>query len=281
MAIETIGANTATSDGTIADSGATINTKGAWIQLVASTGIACNELMLYLLKISTPANFLIDIGTGAGGAETVLLSNIHMSQGGAGRGGAMVQIPVNIPSGTRIAVRCQSSVASATATIMGIINNNLSYGSPSWTTYGADTATSRGTQIDPGATSHTKGAWVELTASSVAAKRVVLALGNQANSTESSASYLFDIGTGAGGAEVVVASNLPAKTTAAEDNRVPHLHIVPITITAGTRIAVRSQGSITDATDRLADVVLLLSEVTEPSSGSSGGPVYMMGSAGF
>ncbi|MBC7294469.1 MAG: hypothetical protein H5T84_10300, partial [Thermoleophilia bacterium] len=281
MALETIGAATGTSSGTVVTADAAANTKGAWVELVASTGITCNELALYLLKISAAANFLIDIGTGGAGAETVVLSNLHMSEGGPGRGGSVIALPITIPSGTRIAARCQASVGGSTCTLMGIINNNLSYGSPAWTTYGANTGTSRGTQIDPGATVDTKGAWVELTASSIAAKRIALLLGNQANATDGTSDFLIDIGTGGAGSEVVQIANIPMKALTTDDNKIPHMHIFPLTISGGTRIAVRAQSSTSDAADRLFDVVLLLSDVTEPSGGGGGGPMYLLGGGGF
>lgn len=74
-------------------------TTGAWVQLIASTAAVINQLYLFDSSGQT-----LELGTGAGGAET---RKLIIPPGG-------IDGPVNIaiPAGTRIAVRAVSATAS-------------------------------------------------------------------------------------------------------------------------------------------------------------------------
>jgi len=105
------------SDYTTVASSATANTKGAWVELIASTSADANALtvwaMNYLINGQNPAT-LIDIGIGAAGAETVLVGDVGV--GGAGQfftrpGGVAFTVPISIAAGTRISMRSQSNYA--------------------------------------------------------------------------------------------------------------------------------------------------------------------------
>lgn len=275
---ETIGEVAASTNGTTVTAGAA-NTKGSYAELVASSGITCHEFILEVVTQSAAASYLLDIATGGAGSETVVLSNILVGQGGSGRGSTFIRLPLSIPSGTRISARCQSTTASATMNIMGHLVNHVSLGSPTWDTMGNTTADSGGIQIDPGGTAHTKGAWVEIVASSSALFNLLaLFISNQGNSVASSAQWFFDIGTGAGGAETPIISDIPFRATAAADDINPSAYLFPVSIAAGTRIAVRAQCSTADATDRLTDVILVGAEISTPAGG---GPMYLLGGGGF
>lgn len=134
------GPNTATSNGVIADAGATANTKGVWAQITASTTSAIKALMLSGSRaapgtaITNTYDQLVDIGVGGAGSEQIILPNLRFNAsvmtGGVvtpytagsatltGLGTLFPRwippIPCDIPAGVRLAVRQQSTTTNAT-----------------------------------------------------------------------------------------------------------------------------------------------------------------------
>lgn len=77
----TYGVTTATSVGSSVDPGATIDTKGAYTEVSASTG-AVTQWLLIMLSLGgngapTTARWAVDIATGAGGGESVLIPDLR------------------------------------------------------------------------------------------------------------------------------------------------------------------------------------------------------------
>jgi len=112
--VETAGANTASSRGTTITAGSA-NTKGSWVELIASTGDDVKAILVILNKPSTTsATYLVDIGTGTDG--NVKVANIPFQGTGAGTaaGTAAYFVYLKIPKGTRVSACCQASSGSAT-----------------------------------------------------------------------------------------------------------------------------------------------------------------------
>lgn len=115
---ETYGAVEATSLGSTVDPGTSANTKGAYTQMTAATGIIVRELIILLGSNNaishSNGSWLIDVAIGAAGSEIVSIPNLFVVPGfGNGMGfvpSVIGPIPVNYPVGTRIAVRAQSTV---------------------------------------------------------------------------------------------------------------------------------------------------------------------------
>lgn len=87
----------------------------------------------------------------------------------------------------------------------------------------------------------------------------MVCLGNQVNTARAQSSMKFQIGVGAAASEQVLAT-LYAMTqngTTSAGNIHPRLFAFPCDIPEGSRIAARSMCSVTDATDRLADIVVI------------------------
>ena len=113
------GAALADSGGTQVDPGTPANTKAAWSQIVAATVRDHNALMIALggqALGKAAADYLFDIGVGPAGAETVIIGNINAITSAADdspnppwRG----PFYVSVPSGSRLAVRAQSSDATS------------------------------------------------------------------------------------------------------------------------------------------------------------------------
>lgn len=130
---DTYGYNTATSLGTAIDPGAVANTKGAYAQITASTNRDHYGLIIAIDQHNNSAgatqNWLMDIAIGLSGSETIVIPNLTC----AGTSSAidilpMVRgiIPLQIPAGTRIAVRSQCSSTAAATRIFGATIYGLS-----------------------------------------------------------------------------------------------------------------------------------------------------------
>jgi hypothetical protein len=168
--------------------------------------------------------------------------------------------PVKIPAGTRISARSQASTgASVVRCSVILFSQGFLPGQPLGivTTYGAVTADSGGTSIDPGGSANTLGSYVEITATTTYPIRyLAIAIGNQKNGTRSSQSWLVDISVGPA-TETVLISRLALNCSTSPDSVMPQVfNMMPVNIPAGTRITVRAQSDGIDATDRLFDVVL-------------------------
>lgn len=115
----TYGADVSDSGGVTIDPGSTANTKGVWFPI----GTLDNKMRAFSLHIGSnnnaalaAARFLIDVGIGSGGSEIVLLPDLGMQTNITSDSWYPAQFgpfPVNIPAGTRLSVRAQSSTTSS------------------------------------------------------------------------------------------------------------------------------------------------------------------------
>lgn len=243
------------------------HTKSGYEQLVASTPFDAAGFQLdiyYARSTSSPYNvsYLFDLAFGGSGSETIFLQNFlvvcnyygnrHTHQGS-------VFVPIPIPAGTRISGRAQSSsVTGGYEVEVGVL---LLHGSIPWscarcTTLGADTSDTGGLVVDPGGTAHTAGSWVEFSASIGSTVKYIIAVVSGRNNGVMSQGYWYmQIGVGSASSEQILWGSSFGMSNDM-DMITPQRVAIPIQIAAGQRIAVRATSSITDATDRLADVVL-------------------------
>lgn len=253
------GEDTSLSRGSVLTSGGA-DTKGSWVELTASS----DELTGFIVTAAPNTNggstsFMIDIGVGGAGSEVVIVENLYLnsSQAAEEQEGEWV-IPIQIAAGERIAARCQSSGVSGTiAALITSESGNFLIGSTGAESisYGEALATTTGVDIDAGASANTKGAWSEITSSSDDLIGFCISVGNNQNSGMVDANFLLDIAIGGAGNEEVIVPNLFIVTSLRESlhyARVFH----GIRIPSGTRIAARIQSNITDAADRVLDIVL-------------------------
>jgi hypothetical protein len=271
MSVVTIGANASTSRGTAVTTSVN-NTKGDWVELEDSTTADAHALVLIVSCRDAVTDCLIDIGTGAASSEAVLIANIFARA--VGFHNQIFYFPVAIASGTRVAIRYQAGNAAATVnTIMYLLNNTtdvpLTECTP--TTYGAVTADSGGTAIDPGAVAHTKGSYTEIEDSTTDDIDWLYVIVGRTDGGISNTDWLIDIATGAAASESIVIPDIWAFAHATTDVHDPYAFgPFPVSISSGTRLAARAQCTSTDATDRLIDVVLIGYDGTA-ASGSGGG----------
>jgi hypothetical protein len=116
---------------------------------------------------------------------------------------------------------------------------------------GAVTATSLGTTIT-GSAANNKGSMTQLTASTAfdAVGFTATILGFGATAT----SGLMDIGIGAAGSEIIIASNLLVSSLTAADATV--VYFIPVAIPAGTRIAAKCQTNISSSVTMFVSLIL-------------------------
>jgi hypothetical protein len=258
--ISTGGALTASSGGTSVVASASTNTKGSWVEFFSATAFEANGFYIFLRGSTNSCDLLYDIGIGAAASEQVIVANLGFSEQ-ALRVAAGVYIPLRIPKGSRISIRCQSTVSAGSALFtMYLIAANLlqAEGFSQAVNMGANTADSGGTQVDPGGTINTKGAYSQLTAATtIEIGWLVICITNQNNGAETTNVGLIDIAIGAGGSEQVILADLAYCIDAAIDTPEPQYYGFPVSIPKGSRIAARAQCSINDATDRLIDITLI------------------------
>lgn len=124
--VTTIGATTASTAGTSIDPGASANTKGAYTQLIASTVEKISALAVCIgnqaQQSRTQGRWLIDISIGAGGSEKIIIPDL-VATCAVNRSilPGVVFVPVEIPSGSRIAARAASDNNTATKRLFDLI----------------------------------------------------------------------------------------------------------------------------------------------------------------
>lgn len=179
----------------------TINTKGSWTQIIASTTVEAGWLVYNYTNFAnaTATTGLVDIGIGSSGNEVVLISNLPC---GYGNNTTPITIPISLPPGTRISARTQSVISSRSATIsLGVKKNTHGLQLTTVDTFNADTATSS-------FTSSSSTAYVELVASTSSTyKALAFHISNRTETAiANSCDTRFTIAIGAAGAEVDVAT---------------------------------------------------------------------------
>ncbi len=248
------------------------NTKGTYTQVTAATTFDSSRLYVGVIGGSVANQpYLLDIATGAGGAETVVVPDLQVPTTAGGMGGYIIPVNVDIASGTRLSARVQSLSGGSDTLDIWLMQEDRALGSLATPVqYGALTASSQGTQVDPGGSANTKGAYSQLTASTTAnaAALVVIVTGN-GNAAPTAANFNLDIATGAAASETVVIPDLSLHSDSGGDGFLPAVFEVNLSVASGTRLAARAMSSITDATDRLLFVTVL--GMQSPTTSGSGG----------
>lgn len=257
--VTTVGQVAGSSLGTAITAGAT-NTEGSYAQLTASTPHDAHAIIVMGRTNLNGQSSLVDIAIGGAGSEQVIVADL-LIQGP--RAVMPYFLPIYVPGGVRLSARARSSTNVGVQNVTVMLLRNQFGGVPALsraTVYGAATGDSGGTSVDPGASGNTKGSYVQIVASTTYAhKGIIFGINQDKNTGTTQADWLYDIAIGAAGSEVVIVPDLwinQAQTglAAATPSTVGPI-MIPIPI--ATRIAVRAQCSINDATDRLNDVIII------------------------
>lgn len=232
------------SEAAVSSSGATVNTKGSWITLISGLSTPGAWINLGTSRVTSVGDrsALIDLGIGAAGSETVVVSNLVMGF----RSVRGTLFPLHIPAGATLRARVSTSIANDFVRV----RTHVFHGEPDCgmsvpgrvTTYGAATATSGGTGVSPPGTANVKGSYAQLTSATTAPIHALMVLAQGSTSgSMSNIEYLIDIAVGASGSETII---VPDFAVFAQDDEYiyPRSHeFLPLStcIPAGVRLSAR------------------------------------------
>lgn len=259
-----LGGVTASSSGTAVATGA-INTKGNWVQLIASTPNDISRIVLMVSTYGVTSNAIaVDLACATTGNESsgVILSNLVCQ---TSLPVTHLEIPVVVKAGSRIAARAASGNATDTCNIQ-VIGLNSGYtenvvGSVI-DTYGySGTGAIAGVSVDPGGTVNTLGAYAVLTASTTK-DLMGFWLGfdylNNVPTAGSDGHMLLNLAIGPSTEQVVIPNIAVCKNmfTGGIQMGPSFSSFYYIPIKAGTRVVVNARSASNAATDRLLGVSL-------------------------
>ena len=257
---ESGGRSTGSTRGTTVTSSTTAHTKGSWAQILAATSFDAVGLWVHTHAYITAGssqknNFLVDLGVGGAGSEVVRLPDLFLEHGASGMtpmgSTKSVFFPLAIPSGTRIAARCQADTdgsggSNALDVSVTLLRAGWYTNSPAGfiETAGVDSSNSRGTSVSPNASANTKGSWAQLTAATTRAwTGFYLAVGTESINT---GSYLLDIAIDHGATPRIILPDLPIGIVQeSAGDAISHVDpgwfYIPAHVPAGAQLGVRCQ----------------------------------------
>ena len=228
--------------GAVADAtaSASTHTKGAYTELIASTSAECGFIDFQIGSTAltgSSAAQLIDIAVGAAGSEVVVVPDVAV--GGIGGNGSNVgiQLPIKIPSGSRVSFRNQAEIASDTCRIFNFTTYafDAALCPTSLDVLGTDTATSTGTEL-----AGSSGTWTEIVASTSQAYTGFNLIPSTSEANQDSVGEItLEIGVGAAGSEVVLGAIMVQYGNSEFVARSTQFVLIGGNVPAGSRLAVR------------------------------------------
>lgn len=223
------------------------HTKGGWSELIASTSANASLLEIRVTGISASGvntATLLDIGFGASGSEVVKIENVAVG----GAAGIWMQIPFQVPSGTRIAARIQSVITGGkTASVLVRTYDMGDYAAAptSVDVIGTNTATSAGVQFG----NLSQGVYQEIVASTSQAYRGMVVVGSISGTATANLTVSYTVSRGASGSEIVLRDRVDSNASAAEsmNTTAPSNTLFGASIPSGSRLSVKpdTAGNIT------------------------------------
>lgn len=231
-----------------APTNASAHSKGAWVELIASTSDYADLLQIICGSTFNSGNYgaaLMDVGVGAASSEVVVAANIPVGNHASSQQTPSFPLPLRISKGSRIAVRWQSFRAGAAdAKVTCVLQRwptSLGIFSPTiLDTIGATTGTTSGVSMGT-----TSGAWVQMSASAPQAYQgFCVDLISSDNTMSNGTGLTVDVGVGGSGSEQGVSSATLFTTSSIEtfnahSNTGVLSGFVPIACPKGARIAAR------------------------------------------
>lgn len=218
----------------------------AWVQMIASTTAAI-VVTGVVVDATVTAEFEIDIGRGAMGSE-VVVATIPGTRKSAAGGPWWLQFPIaidNIGAGQRVAIRFRRATTTTTAWNFRLTyyDKPLTGGTIPVTAQASKVMPSAaaGTNVTPTGTAWQNSAWAQVTAATANA----IVLGGISVQPPTAGEYEIDVGTGAAGAETVVAT---FRDYTGNANGGPYFKLLKPAldnIASGARVAIRIRTSHT------------------------------------
>ena len=190
--------------------GAVANTKTAWTQVTASTSERIGQIRLRMYNnysLVAAQSTLVDIGIGAAGSETVIIANLALGYTTNIYGGIVIDIPINIPSGTRVAIRTQSQRTSYSYNINVIL---IGSSDPQTTPSSVDVLGTSTANSGNTAMSGASGTYVQIIAATTKDYQSLIVVPSLAPSAGLSGSITitYTVAVGAAGSEVDITQSV-------------------------------------------------------------------------
>lgn len=258
--LESGGGNVTDSGGVALTASATPHAKNTtYIDVITTTAFHAGYLIVTFANFSAAGDALVDIAMGAGGSEIVVAANLYCYNR-AGQTPHSYTLPVNIPAGSRVSARFQCATASATMDITIVLGSvdllSTGYGANPLT-YGMNLGNSGGTDVDPGTTINTLGAYAQITASLTRdVNGLLLVLDNNADNARTACQWLVKLARGGLGSERILATVMAGCDGTADIVMPPTIYL-PVYIPAGERLSAACQCTINTAGDRLLGVLVI------------------------
>lgn len=197
---------------------------------------------------TAPRGVLVSIAIGEAASETVIVPNLLMHYSDTQSDFfSQMYIPIKIPRGVRVAVKADGPDTSQSIRFGLLMCQGSSFNRSSMmsrvTDYGTDEANQKGVSV-PRTTAHTWSNWVEIDS---AIENPIKAVGFGAcrnTGSWSGASIRVRLAVGPSGNEEVVMSGHLMKTTSNEFGHNLLGGMYPVSIPAGSRIALSTMGSV-------------------------------------
>lgn len=226
------------------------HTKGAWVEIVASTAFDYHFVGITIDQTGVSAqlnNALVDVGVGAAGSESVVVPDLAM--GGSqnlsysGDVTAKAFMPLYIPAGSRVAARIQSFAAASNSRITLVALNSPGASSPS----SLLNLSGNGTTDSEALYNPSNLVFQEVVASCPTALQGLVITAQPGTNNIGFTDFRASIGIGASGVEVEYM--LPWAWRVQNTEIIftrsfggPHVGYFPISIAAGERISIKKIG---------------------------------------
>jgi hypothetical protein len=191
--------------GTVVTGSGTTQVMGAYAA-IGWAPFGCAGILILIRNHSSATDYLVDVAIGAAGSEQIIIPLLLTSGPTSSNRTKQFFFPLRIPSGTRVAARCQNLTISSTLAMAVTFMAESFKGVPSLeriTSYGLVASTSSGTaQAAPGANAW--GAWTVITPPGGTVDDHVWIMpiySDQDLATRTAQSHVMDIAIGAAGSE--------------------------------------------------------------------------------
>jgi hypothetical protein len=219
-------------------------------QIVASTARNAVGMLVTIMTASLAnTDYLVDIMVGANPNEKVIASNLHFNSCAVVDTQVTYTLPIEVPAGTRISARQQSSGAATTCRVgLEMIYGGLH--TPRFSiceSVGALTASSLLPAMSHPASANTKGGYQVILASTTRRYKAFLVKSGkgQANATQF---WLVDIAIGAAASEKIIIPDLHfGQNTTSDEVEPPIAGPFYVDVPSGTRMSANIQIDVTGA----------------------------------
>ena len=229
----------------------TTNTKGSYVEIVASTSFTYEGFILHMYtNVTTSTRAMLDIAVGAASSEVIIFPDLLFGVNPTFQFGYDLYIPLRVAQGERIAIRFQANVSSQT-NFMGI--TGMSKGQAYRPIYsrvvvlGEDTSDTTGVTVDI-TSANTKSAYVSLgtlpDGDINGVKAIMLALGDNFSTAQSTDAFFFDLAIGTATNEEIIIPDIYQWSNSNEQSHHPHSAIYPFA-THSEEVRIRCQSEQT------------------------------------